>query len=234
MLARILRAISWRLTRLAEVVDRKDAAFHAGSVRFRDTMTANNEAAFEKMYADPQMLEHYLVAERLEFFGDVASRVDKLDGIDRSKAEVIDVGCGTGHLLLEMRKLGFAGRLVGMDSAHSAEGPVLAHNVGLEFLAGYTSDYAWVDEFDVTLCTEVLEHCEHPDEIVRDMLRAVRPGGWVVITVPDGRKDTWEGHVNFWSPESFKVFLDSFGYPVTYDYFENTNFGAIRRIKKVN
>ena len=28
-----------------------------------------------------------------------------------------------------------------------------------------------------------------------------------MITVPNGRIDTFEGHINFWSPESWNIFI---------------------------
>ncbi|MEG2336387.1 MAG: hypothetical protein RSC04_01440, partial [Bacteroidales bacterium] len=33
-------------------------------------------------------------------------------------------------------------------------------------------------------------------------------GGTLVISVPDGRKDTYSGHIQFWSPESWAVFIE--------------------------
>lgn len=29
----------------------------------------------------------------------------------------------------------------------------------------------------------------------------------ILITVPNGRTDQYEGHINFWSPESWEVFI---------------------------
>jgi hypothetical protein len=33
--------------------------------------------------------------------------------------------------------------------------------------------------------------------------------GVLVVTVPDGRNDTFLGHINFWSPESWKIFIEA-------------------------
>jgi hypothetical protein len=32
-----------------------------------------------------------------------------------------------------------------------------------------------------------------------------------VVTVPNGEKDAWDGHVNFWSVSKFTEFLSSYG-----------------------
>lgn len=225
MLKRILKYGRWQLSRLLQNLDRENKKYHEDSVKFQKFMVANNEKAFEQMYADPQMLRHYLVDSRLDFYRLVAQKVASYFEADKARAtSCVDVGCGTGHLLVELRKAGFAGRLAGLDSATAAGDQVRAHNLGLEFYPGYLSAQSWQEEFDLVLCTEVLEHCDYPADIVRDMIRAVKPGGMIMITVPDGRKDTWEGHIHFWSPESFKLFIESFEKKAAFDYFENTNF----------
>lgn len=221
---RILNYGRWLLGRLVLALDRDNRKYHEESVQFRQLMAANNERVFEQMYADPQLLQHYLVDSRLDFYRQVALKVASLFDGDKASAACVDVGCGTGHLLVELRKAGFGGRLVGLDSATAAGDQVRSHGVDLEFYPGYLSAQSWQEEFDLVLCTEVLEHCDYPADIVRDMIRAIKPGGMIAITVPDGRKDTWEGHIHFWSPESFKLFMDSFQKKTVFDYFDNTNF----------
>lgn len=228
MLKRILRYGHWQLGRLVQALDRDENMYHKESVKFQQLMVANNEQAFQQMYSDPGLLQHYLVDSRLGFFRTVADKVRGSYRGDVASAACVDVGCGTGHLLAELRKRGFAGRLVGMDTAASAGACVKSHGMGLEFLHGHLSPQGWRQVFDLALCTEVLEHCDYPDRIIRDMFEVVRPGGTIIITVPDGRKDAWEGHIHFWSPESFRLFMGSFGREVEFDYFENSNYCAIR------
>lgn len=224
MLKRILKYSHWQLGRFIQTLDRDNKKYHDDSVQFQKLMAANTERVFEQMYSSPQLLKHYLVDSRLHFYQSVAKKVlDRFTG-DKVDAACLDVGCGTGHLLVELRKFGFGGRLVGLDSATAAGDQVRSKSANLEFYPGYLSEQSWNNEFDLTLCTEVLEHCDYPAEIVWDMIRATKAGGMIVITVPDGRKDTWEGHIHFWSPESFKLFIESFQLDASFDYFEDTNF----------
>lgn len=76
--------------------------------------------------------------------------------------------------------------------------------------------------FDLILCTEVLEHLEHPRRALDTILGALPPGGRMVLTVPDGRIDFSRYHINFWSPESWRVFVaDSApGYRLVFDRFQ--------------
>lgn len=57
--------------------------------------------------------------------------------------------------------------------------------------------------FDLILCTEVLEHAEDPDKLVREMNRVLQPGGMALITVPS----MWGEHE---TPYDFRRFT-SFG-----------------------
>ena len=208
--------------------DLKRKRFDEESVQFQKLMTANNPEVFEQMYASPQLLEHYLDKERLAFYKLVASKIGRFFGDEKKGLSCLDVGCGTGHLLKELRAVGFAGRLVGVDTASAAMDSVRGQNADLEFYSGFLSEQTWAEPFDIILCTEVLEHCDYPEQLIREMKLAVRPGGTIFITVPDGRKDTWDGHIHFWSPESFKLLITSFGGVASFDYFENTNFCGIR------
>jgi 2-polyprenyl-3-methyl-5-hydroxy-6-metoxy-1,4-benzoquinol methylase len=227
MLKRILNFSRWQLERLLKALDRDTMKYHEESVKFQQLMAANNERVFEQMYANPNLLRHYLVDGRLDFYRQVAQKVVSHFSGNKASASCVDVGCGTGHLLVELRKVGFAGRLVGLDSANAAGDHVRTHGLNLEFFPGHLSSQSWQEEFDLVLCTEVLEHCDYPADIVREMIRATKPGGMIVITVPDGRKDTWEGHIHFWSPESFKLFIASFQKKAVFEYFENTNYCVV-------
>jgi 2-polyprenyl-3-methyl-5-hydroxy-6-metoxy-1,4-benzoquinol methylase len=224
MLIKLLKYGHWQFGRLLHVMDRAEKKYHDESISLQKFLVANDEKAYGQMYADPNMLRHYLVESRLDFYREVAKKVDSLYHEGKTKASCLDVGCGSGHLLAELRKIGFLGRLVGLDVAVSAGQQVKGHKLDLEFYSGYLSDQPWNREFDLILCTEVLEHCEYPDEIIKDMMKVVKVGGYIVITVPDGRKDNWDGHIHFWSPESFKLFIGGFQKNVVFDYFENTNF----------
>lgn len=217
-----MKYIHWQSGRYANFLDASIRRDNDESLYFKKLLSSNNVQVLDRIYADPHLLRHYLVESRLNFYTQVAKRVVSHCGKNRSTSACVDVGCGTGHLLNLMRKLGFAGRLVGLDLAPAAGDHV--RNQEMEFCLGYLADQPWVNEFDLVLCTEVLEHCDYPADIVRDMIRVTKTGGMILITVPDGRRDTWEGHIHFWSPESFKLFIESFQLSATFDYFEDTNF----------
>jgi SAM-dependent methyltransferase len=159
----------------------------------------NSEQNMDLFYSDPNIASY--VAERREFYKDVCGRLSRL-GVQPDL--VLDVGCGSGHLLAEVGKLWSRAKLKGVDfSEKSVELARRSHpNIAFEQCSIF--DLSRLEaEFDVVICTEVLEHLEEADRALDQLHSRCRLGGWVVITVPNGRTDTFPGHVNFWTPESF-------------------------------
>jgi SAM-dependent methyltransferase len=109
--------------------------------------------------------------------------------VDRfgSDISVLDVGCGSGHLLRSLAELGVP-NLRGLDpSARSAQ---LVESIpGARGLVGPLSappaDAAGADV--ITLC-HVLEHVWDLDAAMRGLLTVVRPGAVVYAEVPDARR----------------------------------------------
>lgn len=63
-------------------------------------------------------------------------------------------------------------------------------------------------KYDRILCTEVLEHLLDPKKALLKLMEGLKPNGRLFITVPNGRLDTFNGHINFWSIESWNAFLE--------------------------
>jgi SAM-dependent methyltransferase len=95
---------------------------------------------------------------------------------------ILDVGCGRGVLLAELADRGFevhgversAAAALGADPrARIRIAPDLA-------AAGYPPDF-----FDAVFVWHVLEHLREPIAAVREMHRILRPGGKLVVAVPN-------------------------------------------------
>ena len=109
---------------------------------------------------------------------------------------VLDVGCGLGLLAGEMADaVGAGGRVVGIerDPAQIAEGHRLARAAdarhGVDVRQGDAYDFPLrADEwgtFDLAHARFLLEHLSRPQEAVDAMVRAVRPGGRVILEDDD-------------------------------------------------
>jgi 2-polyprenyl-3-methyl-5-hydroxy-6-metoxy-1,4-benzoquinol methylase len=166
----------------------------------------NSRELYEQFYGDHTALNDYYTEHRLAFYRAVSDRLQEINLAVDGK-DLLDVGCGTGHLLTELRRWSKPRSMTGCDFSEQATRFSREHFPGCRF---FTHDIyePLLESFDVVLCTEVLEHLEQPFVAIRNLLNATRPRGALVLTVPNGRMDTANEHLNFWSPESWKVFLE--------------------------
>ncbi len=99
------------------------------------------------------------------------------------QGRLLDYGCGSGWYARQMQALGW--RVTGMDfSAYAAE--QVARHFGIPTLAG-TLPHPQVppESFDVITMGAVLEHVHHPHRLIEAAARALHPGGYLVVSVPN-------------------------------------------------
>jgi SAM-dependent methyltransferase len=95
---------------------------------------------------------------------------------------VLDVGCGQGQILAELRVLGW--RVLGVEI--SPEAAEAVRRAGIPVAVGPLESHHFEDgAFDLVLFDRVLEHVERPREVLREAHRILRPGGRLVAVVPN-------------------------------------------------
>lgn len=165
----------------------------------------NSKEGLNEFYSDKDVVESYL---DLQFYERLIAFLAARGVVYKSK-RVADVGCGTGNLLKFIQPYnpltltGFEYSENALDIARSQ-----LPEIDFQYLDVYNPPAV---QFDVIFCIEVLEHLLYPDTALRNIVQMLAPNGVALITVPNGRIDTFEGHINFWSPESWKVFLERNG-----------------------
>ena len=132
---------------------------------------------------------------RLSLMNDVLLNQAELREMNlRGDESIIDFGAGLGQFTRAMARAVPRGRVVGIerDAQQLAGSQRLAKNDGEEKLATFRSgDVVDLDlgpdwgTYDVAHARFVLEHVRDPLRVVRNMVRAVRPGGRIVIADDD-------------------------------------------------
>ncbi len=109
---------------------------------------------------------------------------------------VLDVGCGTGDLMVDLAESISPGVLgVGIDSSNEmiriARQRSQDRGLRVKFAVGDACRLPFAAAaFDGVHCERVLMHFDDPEAAVREMSRVLVPGGRLVVTEPD-----WAGWI---------------------------------------
>ena len=98
-------------------------------------------------------------------------------------AEILDVGTGTGANLRLLRDLGFA-RITGVDQSPEAVRFCAEKGLGAVQLGDIRGLGLPDRRFDLVLATDVIEHVDDDLAALRELRRVLRPGGYLLLTVP--------------------------------------------------
>lgn len=117
---------------------------------------------------------------------------------------VLDVGCSTGTLALELRdRAGAGGEVCGVDASPEmiavARRKAAKRDASLQFEIGLIERLPYEDaRFDRALCTLVMHHLdEHlQQQGLREIARVLKPGGRLLVVDFDGsRGGSFRGHL---------------------------------------
>ncbi len=101
-------------------------------------------------------------------------------------SRILDVAAAQGNFSLALAELGYD--VTWNDLRADLVGYVrLKHERGtIHFAPGNAFDLGFHELFDAVLITEVIEHVAHPDEFLLKVATLVKPGGYVILTTPNG------------------------------------------------
>ncbi|OGR98261.1 MAG: hypothetical protein A2V88_08120 [Elusimicrobia bacterium RBG_16_66_12] len=137
---------------------------------------------------------------------------------------LLDLGCGDGGFLALARERGFS-PCTGLD--HDERRAALAREKGLDARTGdWAAFLRGLPEGSLKTATlfDVLEHLHDPRGLLKELRRALGPGGRLALTVPNasrplpfGREDfdLPPHHLTRWTPAALRAFLEREGFSVT-------------------
>jgi len=105
----------------------------------------------------------------------------------RDAGSFFEVGCGTGFVLKGVRETLPQMRLAGSEIFGDGLVFARARLPGVELYQMDTRQIPFEREFDVIGAFDVLEHVVEDDAALRQMFTATRPGGGILVTVPQHR-----------------------------------------------
>jgi ubiquinone/menaquinone biosynthesis C-methylase UbiE len=121
--------------------------------------------------------------DRLALFTAAVARVVPVPG------KILDFGCGPGVISLALARMGH--EVLAVDGAPTMVevARVRAESSGLQtrmkFAVMDAADMSLESNaFDCVVCSSVLEYIDDDSRLVADLVKAVRPGGYLIISVP--------------------------------------------------
>lgn len=152
------------------------------------------------------------------------------------KLEILDVGCGTGGLMRELRQFG---DVSGVDVSPRAV--AYCKERGLENVSlGDAANLPYPDgSFDIVVILDVLEHLKNDGVGIREIKRVLTHGGMAIITVPAfiflwGVTDVVSHHYRRYTRAQIKDQIRAAGLCVRYaSYFNTFLFPAIATVRLI-
>jgi SAM-dependent methyltransferase len=174
---------------------------------------------------DPRYFEPLFAAEERHFWFVARNKVIQtlarkaLSGL-ASPVQILEVGCGTGNVLRELEKQFPKAFLLGMDLFH--EGLSLAHRrVTSPLVQADLAFPPFAKPFDLVGLFDVLEHIQEDRSVLDQLFKVVKPGGWMLITVPADPRlwsyfDVASHHVRRYTLEDLKTKVQSAGFEIEF------------------
>lgn len=112
--------------------------------------------------------------------------LDAIARISTPGAKILDLAAAQGNFTLALAECGY--EVTWNDLREDLIDYVkLKHETGIiHYVAGNIFDLNLQNHFDIVLIAEVIEHVAHPDQFLQKVTSLVKPGGYVVMTTPNG------------------------------------------------
>jgi|GEM_PF-1580796 len=129
--------------------------------------------------------------------------------------KILEVACGNGDLSVFLAKLGF--RVTGIDISntgiHQAKSHAEKENVvdRTRFLVMDATKLDFPDNtFDCVIFPEVMEHVTSSRQYISEAIRVLKPGGRIVVSVPDTLEVPWPGHIRLFTKETLATEIEQY------------------------
>lgn len=120
--------------------------------------------------------------KRLKFIAESLAKAIPAGG------NILDVGCGNGVISRHLGQFGY--NVLGIDISDKtiavAKSKNKLPNVRFEVISAEDL-IAQGKQFDAVICSEVLEHLNQPEILLKTLYRSLKDEGTLVVTVPNGK-----------------------------------------------
>ena len=184
----------------------------------RDYNQPLTKAHYEWLYTDRAGLgKGYTRPWRRNLWGSIAKAVFNLwpqpdfgpghASTIENEPEVLEAACGPGLLLQYIQNLLPTARCTGFDFAESAIKWAKENAPSAKLYVADLWDFEPAGPADFVLAIQLLEHLYNPSGAMKRFMSWCKPGGYVIVTVPNGPLDCDGAHVHHWSKAGLNDWL---------------------------
>ncbi len=101
-------------------------------------------------------------------------------------ARILDIAAAQGNFSIALAEMGYEVTWNDMRTELADYVRLKQERGTIHFAPGNAFELAPAKLFDGVLITEVIEHTAHPDQLLILVAQLVRPGGYVIMTTPNG------------------------------------------------
>jgi len=156
---------------------------------------------------DPRIAFFDSHADRWDSYGppiaEVLARLDALRSVLplAPSMDVLEIGCGTGNVTGWLATVVRPGRVTAMDFSPKMLALAAARGVDAELrLADVCSDDLGSSRFDAAFCMHVFPHFRDHAAALRNIARALKPAGWLIVLHLVGRQTVNSVHTDAGGP----------------------------------
>ncbi len=151
--------------------------------------------------------------------------------INTSPRRALEIGCANGDFLLRLNQQGW--QVQGVEFSPPAAQRATERGLDVHLGTLESAQFA-AEQFDAVFLWMVLEHVYDPRATLREIRRILKPGGWVIFSLPNFA--SWERHLcgRYWYALELPRHLHHFTVPVLQRLLHDSGFGSIRVIHQRN
>lgn len=143
---------------------------------------------------------------------------------DIPKGRLLDIGCGVGDFLLQVKKLGWD--VMGIEPSEQAAS-IAQTRLGFTPLQPSEYDKLPDQSFDVITMWHVLEHVDDLKSQTNELKRLLRPGGRLIIALPNNQSFDCQYYSDKWAAWDVPRHLNHFTQACLLSILNSVNFKYI-------
>lgn len=122
--------------------------------------------------------------QKFEYYREIL-RYRRISAIIGSKSlHILDLGCGDGFLSCMLAEAGHTVDAMDISDERLMKFKKKADELGITQISGSVFEYPFPGSYDAVILSEVIEHLDDYESILRKVCSIIKPGGRLIIAVP--------------------------------------------------